>query len=75
MVPSPAAALVNTTMAHAMDYDDTHDIAGLHAAISVFLPHLQLHNVKEELAEKNSLTAVTLGSIWYAGLGLPVNLL
>ena len=34
-VPAPEAALANSTMAHALDFDDTHDRACLHAGISV----------------------------------------
>lgn len=34
-VPAPQAAWVNGIMAHACDYDDTHDKAILHAGISV----------------------------------------
>jgi 2-methylcitrate dehydratase PrpD len=34
-VPAHHAALVNGTMAHARDYDDTHDGAVLHAGVSV----------------------------------------
>jgi 2-methylcitrate dehydratase PrpD len=34
-VPSHHAAWVNGTMAHARDYDDTHDAAVLHAGVSV----------------------------------------
>lgn len=34
-VPAPMAALVNGMMAHARDFDDTHDGAVLHAGVSV----------------------------------------
>jgi 2-methylcitrate dehydratase PrpD len=34
-VPAPHAAWVNGSMAHARDYDDTHDTAVLHAGVSV----------------------------------------
>jgi 2-methylcitrate dehydratase PrpD len=34
-VPAPAATWLNGVMAHARDYDDTHDIAILHAGVSV----------------------------------------
>jgi 2-methylcitrate dehydratase PrpD len=34
-VPAHHAAWVNATMAHARDYDDTHDAAVLHAGVSV----------------------------------------
>jgi 2-methylcitrate dehydratase PrpD len=34
-VPAPQAAWLNSIMAHACDYDDTHDKAILHAGISV----------------------------------------
>jgi len=33
--PPPSAALANGTMAHALDYDDTHDLAVLHAGVTV----------------------------------------
>src|SRR5580704_4453069 len=34
-VPAHHAAWVNGMMAHARDYDDTHDVAVLHAGVSV----------------------------------------
>ena len=34
-VPAPQAAWVNGSMSHARDYDDTHDLAVLHAGVSV----------------------------------------
>ena len=34
-VPAPNAAWINGVMAHARDYDDTHDAAILHAGVSV----------------------------------------
>jgi 2-methylcitrate dehydratase PrpD len=34
-VPVPHAAWVNGSMSHARDYDDTHDLAVLHAGVSV----------------------------------------
>ena len=33
-VPSPSAALANSMMAHALDYDDTHDAAVVHGTAS-----------------------------------------
>ena len=33
--PAPEAAMVNSMMAHALDFDDTHDEAVLHANVAV----------------------------------------
>jgi 2-methylcitrate dehydratase PrpD len=69
-VPSPAAALVNVTMGHAMDYDDTHDVAGLHAAISVVPAAFAIAQRKGGISGKQFITAVALGIDLICRLGL-----
>ncbi len=61
MVPSANAALVNATMGHALDYDDTHDRAILHAAVSVVPASFAIAQRKGKVNGKEFITAVALG--------------
>ncbi|MDB5893692.1 MAG: MmgE/PrpD family protein [Rhodoferax sp.] len=59
-LPAHLAAWVNGTMAHARDYDDTHDAAVLHAGVSVVpaaLAAAQLRAVTGEVAPGADLLA------------------
>ena len=60
-IPSPFAALANGTMAHAWDYDDTHDKAVLHAGVSVIPAALAASERKGTVSGKEFLCAVILG--------------
>jgi len=60
-VPSPFAALANGTMAHAWDFDDTHDRAVLHAGVSVIPAALAAAERKKGVRGDDFLCAVVLG--------------
>jgi 2-methylcitrate dehydratase PrpD len=60
-VPAPLAVLVNSTLAHARDLDDTHDAAVLHAGISVIPAALAAAERAGECDGKLFIKAVTLG--------------
>ena len=60
-VPAPCAALANGTMAHALDLDDTHDEAVVHANISALPAALAVSEALGGVDGKTFLTAVALG--------------
>ena len=68
-VPAPFAALVNSTMAHARDLDDTHDEAVLHAGVSIIPAALAAAERAGECDGKLFLKAVTLGLDFICRLG------
>ena len=55
------AALANGMMAHAHDFDDTHDIAVLHAGVSVVPAALSIADWKGGVSGQELITAVTAG--------------
>ncbi|SDL96277.1 MmgE/PrpD family protein [Bacillus sp. OK048] len=68
-VPAPFATLVNSTMAHARDFDDTHDEAVLHAGVSIIPAALAAAERAGECDGKLFLKAVTLGLDFLCRLG------
>jgi 2-methylcitrate dehydratase PrpD len=60
-VPAPNAAQANASMAHALDYDDTHDGNIVHASVVVVPVCLAVAEMKEGVSGKEFITAVTLG--------------
>lgn len=61
-VPAPQAAWINGIMAHACDYDDTHDKAILHGGISVVPAALAAVGMAgRKVSGEEFLTAVTVG--------------
>jgi len=58
--PSVWAALANTTMAHALDYDDTHDKAVMHAGV-VVIPSALAVAEGRRVSGKEFIAAVALG--------------
>jgi len=68
-VPSQAAAFVNGVMAHARDFDDTHDEAVFHAHTSVLPASLALAE-RQNKGGKKLITAVVLGVDFFCRLGL-----
>ena len=60
-VPSPFAALANGTMAHAWDFDDTHDRAVLHAGVAVIPAALAAAERKGGVSGRDFLCAVVAG--------------
>ena len=69
-VPCPEAALVNGTFAHALDLDDTHDGAVLHAGVSVIPASLAIAEHKGGVSGKDFITAVALGIDWICRMGM-----
>lgn len=69
-VPAPNAAFVNSVMAHARDFDDTHDKAVLHANVSVLPAALSAAECTGGISGKKLITAVTLGIDVMCRLGL-----
>jgi 2-methylcitrate dehydratase PrpD len=70
MVPSPNAALVNATMGHALDYDDGHDGAVAHAAVSVVPASFAVAERRGKVNGKEFITAVALGMDLLCRMGL-----
>jgi 2-methylcitrate dehydratase PrpD len=61
-VPAPQAALVNATMGHALDFDDTFDRAGnIHPGVSTLAASLAIAERRGEISGRDFVLAVTLG--------------
>src|SRR6266568_3804975 len=61
-VPAPQAALVNATMGHALDFDDTFDRAGnIHPGISTLAASLAVAEWRGGTSGRACVLAVTLG--------------
>lgn len=60
-VISPNAAFINSMMAHALDFDDTHDEAVLHANVSVLPAALAVAERKGDVTGKDLIIAVAVG--------------
>ncbi len=60
-VPAHHAAWVNGTMAHARDYDDTHDAAVLHAGVSVVPAALAAAELRGGVSGGDLIAAVAAG--------------
>lgn len=68
-LPAPAAALVNGTMAHALDFDDTHLPSVLHPSASVVPTALAIAEAREASGE-DLLRAVAVGVEIVCRLGM-----
>jgi 2-methylcitrate dehydratase PrpD len=61
-VPAPQAALVNATMGHALDFDDTFDRAGnIHPGTSTLAASLAVAEMRGGVSGRDFVLAVTLG--------------
>jgi 2-methylcitrate dehydratase PrpD len=61
-LPAPQAALLNASMGHALDFDDTHDRAGsIHPGISVLASGLAVADTLGAVDGKQFVRAVALG--------------
>lgn len=61
-VPAPQAALVNATMGHALDFDDTFDRAGnIHPGIATLAASIATAELDPTLSGSDLVLAVTLG--------------
>ncbi len=69
-VPSPSAAMANSMMMHALDFDDTLDESALHAHVSVLPAAVAVAESVGRVSGKDLITAVTLGVDLVCRLGL-----
>jgi len=69
-VPAHHAAWVNGTMAHARDYDDTHDAAILHAGVSVIPAALAAAELQGGVSGSDFIAAVAAGLETICRLGV-----
>ena len=61
-LPAPHAAMINASMGHALDFDDTHDTAGsIHPGISVLAASLAMADRLGGISGRDLVLAVTLG--------------
>ena len=61
-LPAPHAAMINASMGHALDFDDTHDTAGsIHPGISVLAASLAMADRLGGISGQELVLAVTLG--------------
>ncbi len=62
MVPAPQAALINATMGHALDFDDTFDRAGnIHPGTSTLAASLAVAEMRGGASGSDFVLAVTVG--------------
>jgi 2-methylcitrate dehydratase PrpD len=69
-VPAHHAAWVNGMMAHARDYDDTHDAAVLHAGVSVVPAALAAAELKGDATGADLLAGIAAGLELISRLGI-----
>jgi 2-methylcitrate dehydratase PrpD len=69
-VASPWAAFANSTMMHALDFDDTLDESALHAHVSVLPTALAMAELRGGVTGKEFINAVVLGVDLVCRLGL-----
>ena len=72
--PSFLAAMANSLMAHAFDFDDMHEKAGIHANVSVIPAALAMAEKVGRVNGKTFLTAVVLGNDLICRMGLSIPL-
>lgn len=73
-VPSVHAALANGTLAHARDFDDTHDVASVHANAAVLPAAMAVAEAEGGVNGKELITALVLGVDISCRLGLSIRL-
>lgn len=74
MATSAEAALANGTMSHALDFDDTHDAAVLHAGVSTVPAALSVADRLGGVSGEELLTAVAAGLDLTCRLGVATRL-
>jgi len=61
-LPAPQAALLNASMGHALDFDDTHDSAGsIHPGVSVLAASLAVSDTLGTVDGRRFIRAIALG--------------
>jgi 2-methylcitrate dehydratase PrpD len=74
-VPCSSATLANAFMMHALDFDDMHEAAGLHANVCVLPAALAAAEKMGTVDGRNLLTAVILGVDLVCRMGVSIPLL
>jgi len=69
-VPAPHAAWINGVMAHARDYDDTHDAAILHAGVSVIPAAIAAAELRGGCSGADLLAGIAVGLELVCRLGV-----
>jgi 2-methylcitrate dehydratase PrpD len=69
-VPAPFAGALNATMAHALDFDDTHEVAVTHPGVIVVPACLAMAEYVGKVSGKELVTATILGTDFMCRLGL-----
>jgi len=69
-VSPTTAALINSTMAHALDFDDTHDLAVLHAGVIVVPTAFAIAQYLGGINGRDFITAIILGIDIICRMGL-----
>lgn len=71
-MPTPIAAQVNASMAHALDYDDAHDGAIMHPGVITVMTSFAVAERIGGLSGKDFITSIVLGDDFLCRLGLAV---
>jgi 2-methylcitrate dehydratase PrpD len=71
--PAHHAAWVNSAMAHARDYDDTHDAAILHAGVSVIPAALAAGQLRGKISGRDLIASVAAGLEVMCRLGVGID--
>ncbi|USU18908.1 MmgE/PrpD family protein [Paraburkholderia fungorum] len=69
-VPAAAAAFANGALSHAVDFEDTHDVAVLHPNAAVVPAALAIAEMRGDATGKDLLTAIAVGADIVCRLGL-----
>ena len=72
-VPACMAAFANGSMSHALDFEDSHDMALVHPNAAAIPAALAISESLGNVSGKEFITALTLGSDLVARLGLALN--
>jgi len=68
--PAPNAAMVNAAMSHALDYDDTHEIAKIHCAVVSVPTALAVAQAVGRVSGRELITAIALGVDFHCRMGM-----
>ncbi len=72
-VAPPLAALVNSMMMHALDFDDTLDVSALHAFVNVLPAGLAAAENRGKVSGRDLITALVLGTDVICRLSLAID--
>ncbi len=71
-LPSLHTALINSMMAHALDFDDTHGEVAIHSGASVIPTALAMAESDRQVSGKDLITAIVVGVEVASKLGLSI---